>query len=125
MSKLKIFIANHKENNYIPECDFIQPVQVGSAFSKKQFDGMDKDNTGINISEKNPMYCELTAQYWAWKNIDVEYYGFFHYRRYLLRTIDGTAAIWTAERIGDIAGDPEAARGQFGKNGAGTDGRKL
>ena len=83
MSKLKIFIANHKENNYIPECDFIQPVQVGAAFSKKQFDGMDKDNTGINISEKNPMYCELTAQYWAWKNIDVEYYGFFHYRRYL------------------------------------------
>ena len=48
MSKLKIFIANHKENNYIPECDFIQPVQVGAAFSKKQFDGMDKDNTGIN-----------------------------------------------------------------------------
>ncbi len=28
------------------------------------------------------MYCELTAQYWAWKNEDADYYGFCHYRRY-------------------------------------------
>ena len=83
MSKLKIFIANHKKDNFIPECDFIQPIQVGAALSKDKFDGMCQDNIGINISEKNPMYCELTAQYWAWKNVDVEYYGFFHYRRYL------------------------------------------
>ena len=41
------------------------------------------DNTGENISEKNSMYCELTAQYWAWKNLNADYYGFFHYRRYL------------------------------------------
>ncbi len=38
---------------------------------------------GDNISQKNKRYCELTGQYWAWKNIDAEYYGFFHYRRYL------------------------------------------
>ena len=38
---------------------------------------------GENIYPKNPDYCELTAQYWAWKNIDCDYYGFFHYRRYL------------------------------------------
>lgn len=42
-----------------------------------------RDNEGDNISGKNPDYCELTAQYWAWKNIDCDYYGFFHYRRYL------------------------------------------
>ena len=41
------------------------------------------DNEGDNISEKNKQYCELTAQYWAWKNDkNVDYYGFFHYRRY-------------------------------------------
>jgi lipopolysaccharide biosynthesis glycosyltransferase len=28
------------------------------------------------------MLCEVTAQYWAWKNIDAKYIGFCHYRRY-------------------------------------------
>lgn len=41
------------------------------------------DNTGDNISSKNKYYCELSTQYWVWKNIDSEYYGFCHYRRYL------------------------------------------
>lgn len=41
------------------------------------------DDTGDNISEKNSKYCELTAQYWAWKNLhDTTYIGFCHYRRF-------------------------------------------
>ena len=28
-------------------------------------------------------FCEFTVQYWAWKNIDADYYGLCHYRRYL------------------------------------------
>ena len=43
------------------------------------------DHTGDNISDKNPYYCELTALYWAWKNLDpkeAEYLGLVHYRRY-------------------------------------------
>ena len=44
------------------------------------------DNTGDNISEKNPIRCEMTAHYWVWKNrldTDDDYVGICHYRRML------------------------------------------
>lgn len=44
------------------------------------------DNTGDNISAKNPNRCEMTAHYWVWKNrlnTDDEYVGICHYRRTL------------------------------------------
>ncbi len=44
--------------------------------------GFTPDNTGDNISEKNKNYCELTALYWAWKNLDADFIGLVHYRRY-------------------------------------------
>jgi len=56
---------------------------VGAALSEKHFPGFTYDDTGDNISQRNRSYCELTAQYWAWKNVEADYYGFFHYRRYL------------------------------------------
>lgn len=82
MSNIKILVACHKQ---IPKLnsDIITPIQVGTSNSKVKFEQMLYDNNGDNISAKNPYYCELTAQYWAWKNLDVDYYGFFHYRRYL------------------------------------------
>lgn len=58
-------------------------IQVGSAMANERFDNMLHDDEGCNISAKNRMYCELTGQYWAWKNQEADYYGFFHYRRYL------------------------------------------
>ena len=44
--------------------------------------GLVCDNTGENISAKNPTYCELTGLYWAWKNLDADAIGLVHYRRY-------------------------------------------
>lgn len=79
MEKVKIVIATHKEYK-MPESDLYLPVQVGAAL--KEPIGYQKDNEGENISEKNPYYCELTALYWAWKNLDSEYVGLAHYRRH-------------------------------------------
>jgi hypothetical protein len=41
-----------------------------------------RDDTGDQISMKNPYYCELTGAYWAWKNLDADLVGLVHYRRY-------------------------------------------
>ena len=58
-------------------------VRCGAVFDKRENVEMLGDNTGDNISEKRESFCELTVQYWAWKNIDADYYGLCHYRRYL------------------------------------------
>lgn len=84
-SRIKIFVSAHKPATF-PDCASILPIQVGAADAqatgKPLFEDTLHDNIGDNISWKNPMYCELTAQYWAWKNADADYYGFCHYRRY-------------------------------------------
>ncbi|QPK94470.1 DUF4422 domain-containing protein [Actinomyces sp. zg-332] len=79
---IKIFVSSHKLSEYI-ENDIFAPVQVGAGIKgRNRIPNFLQDDNGENISEKNPRFCELTAQYWAWKNCDYDYYGFFHYRRY-------------------------------------------
>lgn len=77
---MKIYIASHK--NYIfPPDEIYAPLQVGSGESF----AMLRDNTGDNIAEKNPFFCELTALYWIWKNSDEDVMGLAHYRRHFSR----------------------------------------
>ena len=78
---IRIFVSTHKNAAFF-DSSILQPVQVGAKNAPVRFPGMFHDDEGENISELNPMYCELTTQYWAWKNIEAEYYGFCHYRRY-------------------------------------------
>ncbi len=80
-SDIRIFVSTHKDVDTF-DSKILQPVQVGCANKDWLFPWALHDNDGNNISEQNPMYCELTTQYWAWKNVDAEYYGFCHYRRY-------------------------------------------
>lgn len=82
MPDIRLYVACHKEIQ-LPEHPFLYPVQVGAAMATQCFQGMLQDNTGQHISAKNHSYCELTAQYWVWKNQHADYYGFFHYRRFL------------------------------------------
>lgn len=75
----KIVIATHKEFTP-PSGELFIPLHVGAA--GKVPIGFASDDTGENISSKNPNYCELTGLYWAWKNlVDVDAIGLCHYRR--------------------------------------------
>lgn len=89
---IKILICCHKPSELPPDPDGIFfPVQVGAAISDVDL-GMQRDDQVNgkpcdNISAKNKSFCELTALYWAWKNIKkiypgLEYIGLNHYRRY-------------------------------------------
>ena len=83
MSDIQIFVACHQPEQQVPDHPLLKPIQVGAALVEEHFPGFLHDDTGDSISDKNRSYCELTAQYWAWKNVEADYYGFFHYRRYL------------------------------------------
>ena len=84
--KITIIIAAHKKYR-MPEDPIYLPLHVG-AEGKKDTEGNEldlgyvKDNTGEQISLRNPNFCELTGLYWAWKNLDADYLGLVHYRRY-------------------------------------------
>lgn len=78
---VRIFVSTHKDVNFF-QGDVLQPVQVGATLRSGSIRHALRDDAGENISDLNPMYCELTTQYWVWKNVDAEYYGFCHYRRY-------------------------------------------
>lgn len=76
---IKIIIATHKPYR-MPDDDMYLPLHVGK--KGKDDIGFMGDDSGENISEKNPRFCELTGLYWAWKNLDAEYIGLAHYRRH-------------------------------------------
>lgn len=85
--KIKILVASHKPDQ-VYQNNIYTPIHVGRAISKykSEMAGMIGDDTGDNISDKNPFFCELTAQYWAWKNLNnIEYIGLCHYRRYFMK----------------------------------------
>jgi hypothetical protein len=88
---IKIFIATHKPCP-LNDVDGYVPIHVGAdgkadityeqcGITTKQGTIL-RDDSGDNISKKNPFYCELTATYYIWKNVTADVVGLCHYRRY-------------------------------------------
>lgn len=76
VKNIKLFVVTHKELEYtLPERTLIG---VGNKYINNV---SIYDNSNDNISKKNANYCELTAMYWIWKNIDADIVGIEHYRR--------------------------------------------
>ena len=80
MEPIMMYVVTHKQASIPDESCYI-PIVVGSS-KDIHYVKIIRDNTGKNISEKNPNYCELTALYWIWKNQSPSIAGFCHYRRY-------------------------------------------
>lgn len=82
---IKIIVATHKPYK-MPADSMYMPVHVGrnlaENWQESQLADYTGDNTGDNISSKNKNYCELTALYWVWKNLEADYVGLAHYRRH-------------------------------------------
>ena len=94
---LHILVCTHQDS-YIYGSEILRPIIVGAAnMGEERVQSLQKsiaaktgggggillDSSGDNISHLNANFCELTAMYWAWKNVDSSYYGLFHYRRVL------------------------------------------
>lgn len=85
---MEILIVTHKNFEApfeeINESKIYIPILVGNNVSELSYQKFYRDNVYDNISNKNKNYCELTAQYWMWKNLRVDIVGLVHYRRYFV-----------------------------------------
>lgn len=87
---IKILVACHKDAPLL-ESNVFAPIHVGRAIAddnaRRTLIHLPGDDTGENISDKNLSYAELTAAYWAWRNLSTlgnpDFIGLMHYRRYL------------------------------------------
>ena len=83
MKNIKILVATHKKYKMPSDTNMYLPIHVGCEGKKNL--GFQGDNSGENISDLNPYYCELTGLFWAWKNLECDYLGLVHYRRYFTK----------------------------------------
>lgn len=84
MSKICIFVSHRIDiKSELIDNPLYIPVRCGAVFDNENPMGILGDDTGDNISELRMSFCEFTVQYWIWKNVDADYYGLCHYRRYL------------------------------------------
>lgn len=80
MNDVKVMIVTHKDVKRV-KLEGYEYMQVGNA---EDISDALRDNTDDNIAQKNSNYCELTAQYWMWKNLKCDIVGLVHYRRFFI-----------------------------------------
>lgn len=80
---IKIFVSHRMDLDSAVIGNHIFENYKCNAGSARCFLKMNGDDTGDNISDLAKYFSELSVQYWAWKNANVNYYGLCHYRRYL------------------------------------------
>ena len=112
MKHIKIYVVTHKavDISQYHLAPVYELIRVGN-YGKESNTGLLSDRSGIQIADKNPNYCELTAMYWMWKNEhDADIIGLCHYRRYFTKSAwnDSSDYFLTAEDIDKILQDYDA-----------------
>lgn len=84
MPDVKIFVSHRIDiDSELIDNPLYVPVRCGAVFDRENPMNIAGDDAGDNISERRMSFCEFTVQYWAWKNVQADYYGLCHYRRFL------------------------------------------
>lgn len=84
MADIKIFVSDRIDlDSSTFDNPLLIPVRCGAVYDDSNSSDTLGDDTGDNISNRRMTFCEFTVQYWAWKNAEADYYGLFHYRRFL------------------------------------------
>ena len=81
MNDIDIFVAMHQRVE-IPTIDKAYKFVQAGTENSIPIEGIEHDNSGSNISNKNSSFCELTVLYWGWKNSKADIKGLCHYRRF-------------------------------------------
>lgn len=113
-NKIVVAVATHKPYQ-MPSDGVYLPIHVGAALHPGVCCDMQADDEGENISSKNGSYCELTALYWLWKNVDADAKGLVHYRRHLgspdaarRKADDPFDRLATGKELGDLLSNHQA-----------------
>lgn len=79
----QIYMFNHKPLEYgVWDNALYTPIEVGAALREPFMPQIRDNDDPDNISEKNPVYLELTGLYYVWKHCHPEKYkGTIQYRR--------------------------------------------
>lgn len=76
-----ILVFHYKNGDCFPPLPCYQHIWAGKNGSSDKTT-LTGDDTGINISDKNKYYSELSGWYWYWKNHGAAIVGTCHYRRF-------------------------------------------
>ena len=74
------YVITHKPY-HVDQSDMYRKLCVGDYYELLCL----SEKSGSNISEYNDRLNELTGLYWIWKNMDDEYVGLSHYRRFFVK----------------------------------------
>lgn len=90
LKNIKVYVISHSEED-IQKIDMDKDIYVPLFVGRNGKDNLGylSDDTGDNISYRNPNYCEMTGFYWMCKNSDADIIGLVHYRRYFSKTSFG------------------------------------